>query len=98
MVRGLGPRTCTTTCGARFLLCKDGVTPLTYTYYYTLIGLARGRRGTTVEKPIISFRIRADIKQALQKLAAADRRSLSSYIELALEDHIAAKKKSGRKR
>jgi predicted transcriptional regulator len=40
------------------------------------------------EKPIISFRIRADIKDALQKLAEADRRSLSSYIELALEKHI----------
>ena len=36
------------------------------------------------EKPIISFRISADIKEALQKLAAADRRSMSSYIELAL--------------
>jgi len=42
------------------------------------------------EKPIVSFRIRADIKDALQKLADADRRSLSSYIELALEKHILA--------
>jgi predicted transcriptional regulator len=40
------------------------------------------------EKPIVSFRIRADIKDTLQKLAKADRRSLSSYIELALEKHI----------
>jgi len=42
------------------------------------------------EKPIISFRIRADIKEALQELALADRRSLSSYIELALEAHVDA--------
>jgi hypothetical protein len=42
-------------------------------------------------KPIISFRIRADIKEALQKLAAADRRSTSSYIEFALEEHIKRK-------
>jgi hypothetical protein len=42
------------------------------------------------EKPIISFRIRSDIKEALQELALADRRSLSSYIELALEAHVDA--------
>ena len=45
------------------------------------------------EKPIISFRIRADIKRALEKLAAEDRRSVSSYIELALEAHVEATKK-----
>ena len=43
------------------------------------------------EKPIISFRIRADIKDALQKLAEQDRRSLSEYIENALEDYVADK-------
>ncbi len=42
------------------------------------------------EKAIISFRIRSDIKEALQELALADRRSLSSYIELALEAHVDA--------
>lgn len=36
----------------------------------------------------ISFRIREDIKAELQRLAAEDRRSLSAYIELALEGHI----------
>lgn len=36
----------------------------------------------------ISFRIREDIKAELQRLAAEDRRSLSSYIELALEGHL----------
>ena len=56
-----------------------------------------GRQGDTHGlrgKPIISFRIRPDIKGALQKLAAADRRSVSSYIELALEGHI--KRKGGK--
>ena len=48
------------------------------------------------EKPIISFRIRADIKDALQKLAEQDRRSLSQYIENALEDHVAAKQQVGK--
>jgi predicted DNA-binding protein len=38
----------------------------------------------------ISFRIKAEIKQALERLAREDRRSLSQYIELALEAHIEA--------
>jgi hypothetical protein len=48
------------------------------------------------EKPIISFRIRADIKDALEKLAEQDRRSLSQYIENALEDHVADKQQEGK--
>ena len=50
------------------------------------------------EKPIISFRIRPDIKEALQDLAIKDRRSLSSYIELALEAHIESQRKEGKRR
>ena len=46
----------------------------------------------------ISFRIKAEIKQALERLAREDRRSLSQYIELALEAHIEAKKKREGKR
>jgi len=38
----------------------------------------------------ISFRIKAEIKQALERLAREDRRSLSQYIELALEAHVEA--------
>jgi hypothetical protein len=40
------------------------------------------------DKPVISFRIRADIKKGIQKLADDDRRSLSQYIENVLEDHL----------
>jgi len=40
------------------------------------------------EKPIISFRIRADIRDGLKELAKKDRRSLSQYVENALEDHV----------
>lgn len=40
------------------------------------------------DKPVISFRIRADIKRGIQKLADEDRRSLSQYIENVLEDHL----------
>ena len=50
-----------------------------------------------MEKEIISFRIRKKIKDALQKLANADQRSLSSYIDLALGAHVAAKAKGKRK-
>ena len=45
----------------------------------------------------ISFRIKTEIKQALERLAREDRRSLSQYIELALEAHIEAKRKEGKK-
>ena len=43
----------------------------------------------------ISFRIKAEIKQALERLAKEDKRSLSQYIELALEAHIEARKREG---
>jgi predicted transcriptional regulator len=48
------------------------------------------------EKPIISFHIRADIKDALQKLAEQDHRSLSQYIENALEDLVVDKQQERR--
>lgn len=38
----------------------------------------------------ISFRIKPEIKEALQPSAEADRRTLSQYIELALEAHVEA--------
>jgi hypothetical protein len=43
----------------------------------------------------ISFPVKAEIKQTLERLAKEDRRSLSSHIELALEEHIEAKMRSG---
>ena len=51
-----------------------------------------------MQKTIISFRIREDIKDALQKLADADRRSLSWYISFALEEHVAANKRRGKRK
>lgn len=38
---------------------------------------------------LIAFRVTAGMKAELERLAEADRRSLSSYIELALERHVA---------
>jgi len=45
----------------------------------------------------ISFRIKTEIKQVLERLARKDRRSLSQYIELALEAHIEVKRLEGKK-
>ncbi len=41
---------------------------------------------------ILSFRVGPELKAELQKLAKADRRELSVYVRLALEDHVAARK------
>jgi predicted transcriptional regulator len=41
------------------------------------------------EKIVISFKVSAELKAALSKLAAADERSLSSYIDRILRSHIA---------
>ena len=46
----------------------------------------------------ISFRIKAETKEALRHLAMAEKRSLSSYIELALEAHVEARRKEGKRR
>ena len=41
----------------------------------------------------VGLRIRPSLKTTLAKLAKADKRSLASYIELALEAHVVAKAK-----
>lgn len=40
----------------------------------------------------LGLRIRPSLKTTLEKLAKADKRSLASYIELALEAHVAKAK------
>ena len=39
----------------------------------------------------VGLRFRPSLKNALDELAAADRRPLATYIEFVLEDHVAAK-------
>jgi predicted transcriptional regulator len=41
------------------------------------------------EKTVISFKVSAELKSALAKLAAADERSLSSYIDRILRSYVA---------
>ena len=45
----------------------------------------------------LSFRVSPELKAELQKLADGDRRELSVYVRIALEDHVAAKKAEGDK-
>lgn len=46
---------------------------------------------------MIAYRVRQSLKDELQKLADADKRKLSQYIEIVLEEHVAAKKAQKRK-
>jgi hypothetical protein len=45
----------------------------------------------------IGFRVHHALKEELEKLARADRRSLASYLEILLEAHVEQSKK-GKKR
>jgi predicted transcriptional regulator len=53
-----------------------------------------------VEKTVISFKVSEELKVALAKLAAADERSLSSYIDRILRNHVAEQsgKPAGKKK
>jgi len=51
---------------------------------------------TETTRTVVSFKIKPSLKEGLQKLAKADRRTLSAYIETVLEDHLAAKEKTER--
>jgi hypothetical protein len=51
-----------------------------------------------VEKAAPSYRVPADLKQAIQNLADADRRKLGPCIQLVLEAHVEQKRKEGKKR
>ena len=39
----------------------------------------------------LSLRVEPELKEALEKAAAAERRPLASYVEIVLSDHVAAK-------
>jgi predicted transcriptional regulator len=51
-----------------------------------------------VEQAALSYRVPAGLKQALQELADADRRSLGPNIKLTLEAHVEQKRKEGKRR
>jgi predicted transcriptional regulator len=46
----------------------------------------------------LGLRIRPSLKAALEELAETERRTLASYVELALEDHVEAKRKEVKRR
>lgn len=41
----------------------------------------------------IMIRLRSELREGLEAAAAADRRGLSDYVRIVLEDHLAGKKK-----
>lgn len=46
---------------------------------------------------IISFRIRADLKAAVERLAKESNRSVSNYVETLIDEHVKqAKKQAGK--
>lgn len=49
---------------------------------------------TTMKKDVqVGVRMSSDLRDALKKLAAADKRSLAAYITLVLEEHVQKRKK-----
>ena len=72
---------------------------MTITGYYDQLRLSTGQITMAAEKPIISFRIRADLKAALEKLAKENNRSVSNYVETALNEHVkqVTKQKGGKR-
>ncbi len=46
----------------------------------------------------LGLRIRPELKEELERFARADRRSMASYVEIVLEEHVAAKKTAGKKK
>ena len=45
-----------------------------------------------VKDAVLSYRVPQNLKDELQRLADADRRKLGQYVQIALEEHVAAKK------
>jgi hypothetical protein len=41
-----------------------------------------------IKDAVVSYRIPAELKAALQKLADADKRKLGPYIQIVLEEHV----------
>jgi hypothetical protein len=49
------------------------------------------------QRVMFAFRIRPELKAVLEKLAADDKRTVSSYIEKALDEHVTrVTKKAGK--
>jgi predicted transcriptional regulator len=53
---------------------------------------------TNTKDTTLSYRVPRKLKQELQTLANADRRNLSDFIRLALEEVVEAKRKEGKRR
>jgi predicted transcriptional regulator len=52
----------------------------------------------TARTQTLSFRITKELKAALERLAAAERRSVSTYVIFALEEHVGRVEKQSKRR
>jgi predicted DNA-binding protein len=46
--------------------------------------------------PSFSIRLDVELREALEKLAKADKRTLAGYIKIVLEEHVESAKKIGK--
>jgi hypothetical protein len=46
----------------------------------------------------IGFRVRPSVKAELERLAKAERRPLSNYLEVLVEEHVEAKRQEAKKK
>jgi hypothetical protein len=47
---------------------------------------------------IIAFRVRPSVKAELERLAKAERRPLSNYLQVVVEDYLEAKRQEAKKK
>ena len=56
------------------------------------------QRMSPLKESPLSFKVTEALKAELQRLADTDKRGLSQYIRIVLEEHVAAKKAAAKKR
>ena len=69
---------------------------LTWLANAQMVSRSRAGGGELRSVPL-GLRIKPSLREDLDRLAEADRRTLASYIELVLEAHVEAKKQEGKK-
>lgn len=72
-------------------LLDQEITPLDITLFHALANTVNVMKGRT---ETLTIRLSPEIKAELEKLAAADRRPVSQYVALLIEDHVKAKQSS----
>ena len=76
--------------GPLLYMCANGARTLTWSDWQLACALStyNSAQSTCPKMPVVSYRIPAELKAALQKLADADKRKLGPYIQIVLEEHV----------